>query len=143
MWLGSEPAIQNGTSRRLPRSWAKGSCGTSSGAKTAQIAAMATTTAPIQVLTLRQPRLGPADTEVTLMRRDSWTAQPGVEHRVHEVGQHGEGDVDHRQHQHDRLHDREVVLADALPGKEADAVQGEDLLDHDRAAQYEAELHGG
>ena len=52
-------------------------------------------------------------------------------------------DVDHRQHQHDRLHHREVVLADALPGEEADAVQGEDLLDHDRAAQHEAELHGG
>ena len=66
-WAGSLPSIQNGTSSRLLRFWAKGSCGTRSGAKSAQITAMPTMTAPIQVLTLFQPRLGPALTVTTLM----------------------------------------------------------------------------
>ena len=42
----------------------------------------------------------------------SCRAQPRIEHRVHHVGQQRQADIDHGQHQHDRLHHREVVLAD-------------------------------
>ena len=44
-----------------------------------------------------------------------------------------------RGREHQRLHHGKVVLADRLPGEKAHAVQGEDLLNHDRAAQHEAE----
>ena len=131
---GSVPSIQNGTSRRLPRSWANGSCGTSSGAANER----ARSGAPMPTMTradARSPALAPAAPHAPRSRGSS-TAFSRSASMV-------SADIDHRQDQHDRLHHREVVLADALPGEVADAVQGEDLLDHDRAAEHEAELHRG
>ena len=45
--------------------------------------------------------------------------------------------------QNDSLHGREVVVLDRLPRHEAGAVEREDRLDHDRAAQHESQLHRG
>ena len=50
-------------------------------------------------------------------------------------------DVDHREQQHDDLHDREILVGDALIGEVAQPIEREDGLDHDRAAEQEAELH--
>jgi hypothetical protein len=79
-----------------------------------------------------------ATTTGALIRSAAW-----IEQRVQDVGEQREADIDRRQDQHDRLHHRKVVLGDAFPAEIADAVQREHGLDHDRAAEHEAELHRG
>jgi hypothetical protein len=69
--------------------------------------------------------------------------KPRIEQRIENIGQQREADIEHRQHQHHRLHDGEIILGDALPAEIADAMQREHRLDDDRAAQHEAELDRG
>src|SRR5689334_6494775 len=60
-----------------------------------------------------------------------------VEEGVQQICSQGQEDVDHGQDQHDRLHYREILALDGLPGEIAEAVDLEDRLDHDGAAQHE------
>src|SRR5437899_5649699 len=70
-------------------------------------------------------------------------AQPRIEQCIEDVGQQSEADIEHGEHQHHRLHDRKIILGDALPAEIADAMHREHGLDDDRAAQHEAELDRG
>ena len=80
---------------------------------------------------------------VVIVPSISATRMRGSSQALSEVGGERQQHVDEREQQHDRLRHREVLVGDRLVGEVAEPVEREDGLDHDRAAEQEAELHGG
>src|SRR3954447_8101370 len=65
---------------------------------------------------------------------------PRVEQRVDDVGREVDQHDHHREDECHRLHDGEVALEDRVDHQLADARHREDLLDHERAPDQEADV---
>src|ERR1700730_19173296 len=65
-----------------------------------------------------------------------------VEPSVDEVGRERQSHLDEGTQRDDRLRHRQVEMADRLVGEIAEPIEGKHRLDHHRAAEQQAELHG-
>src|SRR5436190_10012901 len=74
------------------------------------------------------------------LRRESFEADPWIEHPVCEIGDEVHRDVGHRDEQDAALHERIVARVDRLNQQAADAGPREDGLGDDRAREHRAEL---